>query len=162
MLTLIAAVGNHNAIGANNSLLWHIPEDMAHFRKYTMGKPVIMGRKTFESIGARPLPGRENIVVTSSDICYTGVCTVNTIDRALSIASAYNESVVIGGQTLYEQTIGIADKLVISHVDMDCDADVFFPPIDLSVWKVNKTTTVNSSLPFTTERKAIGSSVLWM
>ena len=129
MITLIAAIGEMNEIGYKNRLLWNIPSDMAHFKKYTLGKPVVMGRKTFESIGARPLPGRLNIVVTSAHYSITNVITTPTLESALKFSEDYDELIVIGGASIYEQTMHKADKLVITHVPGKYTADAFFPDI---------------------------------
>jgi dihydrofolate reductase len=133
MITLIAAIGANNEIGLGNKLLWHSPEDMAHFRLYTLGKPVIMGRKTYASIGNRPLPGRKCIVISTSPQDNSAV-RANSVEEALSLEHCYPEMVVIGGESIYRQTIGIADKLVITHVHHTFDADTFFPKIDNRVW----------------------------
>lgn len=108
---------------------------MKHFRAYTMGKVVIMGRKTYASIGNKPLPGRKCIVVSTSDL---NEITAHSVDEALSIEYCYPELVVIGGASIYAQTIDRADKLVITHIDAEFTADTFFPDIDLSKWKINK------------------------
>ncbi len=134
MITLIAAIGLHNEIGCENRLLWDIPEDMKHFKEYTMGKVVIMGRKTFDSIG-RALPGRKNIIITNNPIPNL-LCT-NSIEKALEIDHCYPELVVIGGQTIYRQAMKYATKLVITHVDETFKADVFFPKIDLTKWQIS-------------------------
>lgn len=135
MITLIAAIGRNNELGLGNQLLWNIPEDMKHFKAYTTGKVVIMGRKTFQSIG-RTLPGRKNVIVSTQDIGGVAV-HAKDIDSALSIDYCYPELVVIGGALIYRQTIERADKLVITHIDADFTADVYFPAIDLKVWKIN-------------------------
>jgi dihydrofolate reductase len=106
---------------------------MKHFKSYTMGKVVIMGRKTFASIG-KPLPGRKSIVVSTSPVA--GVVNAASIDSALSVEYCYPELVIIGGASLYEQTIDRADKLIITHIDKEFDADTFFPIIDLEKWKI--------------------------
>lgn len=137
MITLIAAIGRNREIGYGNDLLWKIPEDMKHFKTYTMGKVVIMGRKTFASIG-RTLPGRKNIVISTQNLANQCVIA-HTIESALSIEHCYPELVIIGGASLYEQTIEFADKLVITHVDAEFNADTFFPMIDLTQWKINST-----------------------
>lgn len=135
MITLIAAIGRNRELGLNNQLLWEIPEDMKHFREYTTGKVVIMGRKTFESIGLKPLPNRENVVISSTE--YSNVISADNIDTALVLQYIRPEVVIIGGASIYNQTIGIADKLVITHIDADFEADTFFPVIDLNKWKIN-------------------------
>jgi dihydrofolate reductase len=135
VITLIAAIGRNNELGFKNKLLWNIPEDMLHFKTYTMGKTVIMGRKTFASIG-KELPGRRNVIVSSLNAGSIGI-SAHSIESALSIEHCYHELVVIGGASIYNQTIDLADKLVITHVDADFEADVFFPEIDLTKWKIN-------------------------
>lgn len=136
MITLIAAIGRNREIGFENKLLWNIPEDMKHFKSYTMGKVLIMGRKTFVSIGNKPLPGRKCIVVSTQDL-HGAAIRAKDIDSALSVDYCYPEIVVIGGESIYRQTIDKADKLVITHVDADFKADTFFPPIDLTKWRIN-------------------------
>lgn len=135
MITLIAAIGKNNEIGFGNRLLWDIPEDMKHFKNYTMGKVVIMGRKTYQSIG-KPLPGRKNIVITTKSLQNFAI-TAKTVEEALSIDYCYPELVVIGGESVYKQTINLADKLIITHVDAAFQADAFFPEINLQYWKIN-------------------------
>lgn len=144
MITLIAAIGRNNEIGLDNKLLWNIPEDMKHFRDYTMGKVVIMGSRTFASIGKRTLPGRKCIVLTSRDMKELAV-PARSIDDVLSIEHCYPELVIIGGATVYEQAMPYADKLVITHIDEEFVADTYFPNIDLTVWyessKINSSNT---------------------
>lgn len=139
MITLIAAVGKNNEIGLNGKLLWNIPEDMAHFKSYTLGKMIVMGSNTFASIGNKPLPGRKCVVVSSHGLAGLAV-HAKTIDSALSIEHCYPEIVVIGGASIYEQTIDRASKLVITHVDAQFKADTYFPDIDLSKWMINTST----------------------
>ena len=138
MITLIAAIGRNNEIGFENKLLWNIPEDMKHFKAYTMGKVLIMGRKTFASIGNKSLPGRKCIVISTHDL-FGAAVRAKDVDSALSIDYCYPEIVVIGGASVYRQTIDRADKLVITHIDADFRADTFFPPIDLTKWRINST-----------------------
>jgi dihydrofolate reductase len=139
MITLIAAIGRNNEIGFKNRLLWNIPEDMKHFKSYTMGKVVIMGSNTFLSIGSKPLPGRKCIVISSQDLHGCAAIPAKSVDAALSVDYCYPELVIIGGASIYEQTINRADKLVITHVDAEFEADTFFPRIDLTKWKINST-----------------------
>lgn len=136
MITLIAAIGRNNEIGFDNKLLWNIPEDMRHFKNYTMGKVLIMGRKTFVSIGSKPLPGRKCIVISTQDLNGMAIRAGN-VDDALSIDYCYPELVVIGGASIYRQTIDRADKLVITHIDSEFKADTFFPKIDLTSWSLD-------------------------
>ena len=136
MITLIAAIGRNRELGFDNKLLWKIPEDMCHFKNYTMGKVIIMGSNTFASLGHRVLPGRKSIVISTQDL---GSLTIRakSIEDALSIDHCYPEIVIIGGASIYEQTIDLADKLVITHIDAEFKADRFFPVIDLAKWKIN-------------------------
>jgi dihydrofolate reductase len=135
MITLIAAIGKNNEIGYNNELLWKIPEDMKHFRNYTTGKVVIMGRKTFQSIG-KVLPGRKCIVISTQEPDNRAVYAKSIAD-ALSIDHCYKEIVIIGGASIYEQTIDLANKLVITHVESSFCADSYFPEINLNKWKIS-------------------------
>lgn len=137
MITLIAAIGRNNEIGYNNQLLWHIPEDMKHFKSYTMGKVVIMGSNTFASIGNKPLPGRKCVVISKQNLHGCAAIPAKSVEDALSIEHCYDELVVIGGASIYEQTINLAHKLVITHVDAEFKADTFFPEIDLTKWEIN-------------------------
>jgi len=141
-LSIIAAIGKNNELGKDNQLLWNLPEDMRHFRETTRGHTVIMGRKTFESIG-RPLPNRKNIVVTR-DRAYTaeGIEVAHSLEEALAlVANDSSEVFVIGGATLYTEALPQADKLYITHVDGAFEADTFFPVIDAS-WKKTSETTI--------------------
>lgn len=136
MISLIAAIGKNNELGKGNTLLFSMPADMKHFRNTTKLHTVIMGRKTFESIG-RPLPNRRNIVITRNlNYKPEGVEIVHSLSEALDIIPDQNEEIfIIGGAELYKQTMPIADKLYITHVDAeDKDADAFFPEIIPIVW----------------------------
>ena len=135
MITILAAIGSKGELGKNNSLLWKIPEDMQFFKTYTTGKTVIMGRKTYESIG-RPLPNRKNIVVSSSPI--NGVVTCSLLPVALELVKDDAEIVIIGGGQLYKDAIELANKMLITHVHSVFEADVFFPEIDHSAWLMKK------------------------
>lgn len=135
---IIVAIADNNAIGKDNALLWHISEDLKFFKRTTMGCPVIMGRKTFESIG-RPLPKRQNVVVTRSGFdAPDGVAVVNSIEDAYSLLGEETERCfVIGGGQVYAQAMSHVDRLVVTHVHTVIeDADTFFPPIDSEVWAV--------------------------
>lgn len=141
-------MGRNREIGYKNQLLWNIPEDMKHFRAYTMGKVLIMGRKTFESIGGAPLPGRKCIVVSTQPSAGLAI-TAKSVEEALSIEYCYPEIVVIGGASIYEQTIDLADKLVITHVDAEFTADTYFPEIDSKKWLVKSSReSSNNSLKY--------------
>jgi len=121
-------------IGNNNQLPWHLPADFAHFKSVTMGKPVIMGRKTFESIG-KPLPGRTNIVLSRSpDARFEGVECVSSFEQALALVPDADEVMVIGGSTIYEMLLPRADRLYLSYVEAEFDGDAWFPEIDNNQW----------------------------
>jgi dihydrofolate reductase len=135
-LSLIAGIGSNNELGRDNKLLWNLPADMKHFRDTTSGHPVIMGRKTFESIG-RSLPNRRNIIITG-DPSYTrdGIEVVHSLDEAIALFKDTDDEVfVIGGAEIYKLAISIADKLYITHIAKAFEADTFFPNIDSSQWE---------------------------
>ncbi len=129
-------MGEKNEIGFENQLLWHLPKDLKHFKEITSGHPVIMGRKTYESIG-KPLPNRTNIVVSrKTDWFEEGILIVGSIKEAVKFAKKIDEEVfIIGGGKIYEQTMDIVDKLEITLVRADLQADTFFPKIDPKIWK---------------------------
>lgn len=131
-------MGLDNEIGADNQLLWHLPTDLKNFKEITTGHPIIMGRKTYESIG-RPLPNRTNIVVSRrTDWFEEGILIVGSIKEALKFAKKMDEEVfVIGGGDIYKQTIDLVDKLEVTQVKANLKADVFFPKISPKIW--NKT-----------------------
>lgn len=134
MITLIAAMDENRLIGRGNALPWHIPEDFRHFKEITMGHPIIMGRKTYESLPRRPLPGRQNIVVSRS-ASIDGVSTFSTLHGAILKGLDHHSQVfVIGGQSIYEQSINFCHRLVITHVDGSFDGDYWFPEIDMQRW----------------------------
>lgn len=134
---IIAAVADNLAIGKDNALLWHISEDLKYFRRTTSGYPVIMGRRTFESIG-RPLPGRMNIAVSRSGFNAEGLESAGSLSEAFSMAekSGAEKCFVIGGGDVYRQALPVSDRLYITFVHTEIgDADTFFPEIDMSSWK---------------------------
>lgn len=136
MISLIAAIGKNNELGKDNTLLWHLPADMKYFKDTTALHAVVMGRKTFESLG-KPLPNRRNVLITR-DVNYKqkGVEIVHSLAGALDLFPDQNEEIfIIGGGELYKQTIPIADKLYITHINAeDAEADSFFPEIIPIVW----------------------------
>ena len=135
---IIVAIADNNAIGKDNALLWHISEDLKFFKRTTMGCPVIMGRKTFESIG-RPLPKRTNVVVSRSGYAAPeGVVVVASLEEAFaSVPGDVERAFVIGGGQIYAQAMSQVDRLIVTHVHTIIeDADTFFPSIDPSVWSV--------------------------
>jgi dihydrofolate reductase len=136
-ISLIAAVAQNRAIGKNNQLLWHLPEDMRYFREATRSKTVIMGRKTWESLPEkfRPLPGRRNIVVTH-DRRYVagGAVLAHSLEEAIDVAGNDGETFVIGGAELYRQALPMAQRLYLTEVAQAYDGDVFFPEHPVAEW----------------------------
>ena len=135
MLSLIAAMAHNSVIGLNNQLPWRLPADLKHFKAVTLGKPVIMGRKTYESIG-KPLPGRINIVVTR-DASYTaeGVVIVHSLAEALAKSKAAPEAMVIGGAQLYAEALPHAQRMYLTLIDAEFAGDAFFPAYDPRDWR---------------------------
>ena len=129
-------MANNRVIGKDNKMPWHLSADLKFFKKMTMKKPVIMGRKTFESIG-RPLPGRQNIVITrSSDFSAHGITVVHDTDSAMAAAGEVEEVVIIGGGNIYQQFLPKADELYLTFIDLDTDGDAFFPDYTgIAQWK---------------------------
>ncbi len=143
IVSLVAALDENRLIGSDNGMPWYLPADFRHFKKITMGKPVIMGRKTFESIG-KPLPGRQNIVISRSGFVAEGVSSVDSIDAALKLVANIDEVMIIGGANIYQQMIGLADRLYLTHVNAVCEGDAWFPDLVLSEWDVTNETKVES------------------
>ena len=132
-LSLIAAVARNGAIGKGNALLWREPEDLRHLRRVTMGFPVIMGRKTWESLPPRfrPLPGRRNVVITrSADWHADGAEAAASIDAALALVAGTEKAFVIGGAQIYALALPLASELVLTEIELDLDGDTFFPAWD--------------------------------
>ncbi len=133
-LSIIVAMSSNLAIGVNNTLPWHLSEDLKHFKSLTTGHTIIMGRKTYESIG-RPLPNRRNIVVSRNlNTFYDGVEIVNSLEDALSISSNDEEVFIIGGSNIYEQSLSFVEYLYITEIAKAFEGDAFFPEIDKSLW----------------------------
>lgn len=135
MISIIVAIATNGVIGGDNKLLWHISEDLKNFKRITLGHPMIMGRKTFESF-PKALPNRQNIVVTRNP-AYTanGADVVLSLDEALKIASPKDEIFIIGGGEIYRQAMPLADKLYITHVDLSPQGDTTFPDISSDEWR---------------------------
>ena len=135
MISIIVAVSEDYGIGKNNELLWHIPEDMKRFKNLTFGHCVIMGKKTWESLPKKPLPGRKNIVLTDDPDEVIDQCiTAYSIEDALDKCKLNEEIFIIGGGSIYRQFMPIADRLYITHVHRQAAADIFFPEIDPLIW----------------------------
>lgn len=127
IISMIAAMAQDRIIGKDNQMPWHLPADFAWFKRCTMGKPVVMGRKTYESIG-RPLPGRQNIVISrDANLVIDGVTTVTSIDEAIKTAKDAEEIMIIGGGTIYTACLDKADKLYITHIEANIEGDTQFP-----------------------------------
>lgn len=134
-IAIIVAMAENRVIGRNNQLPWRIPADLGHFKMLTMGKPIIMGRRTHESIG-RPLPGRDNIVITADrDYQADGCQVVHSIDQALEVAGDCAEAMIIGGANLYRQTLEDADRLYLTLVKAEPQGDTWFPLIEAQQWR---------------------------
>ncbi len=135
-LALVVAMGRGGVIGRDGGLPWHFSEDLKHFRRVTTGHAVIMGRKTWDSIG-RPLPGRRNIIVSRQlDLEIEGCEVADSLERALEMAREHDtEPRIIGGATLYVQALPLATRLFLTEVDIDVDGDTFFPSLDRSEWQ---------------------------
>ena len=140
-LTIVAAVASNGVIGCGNRLLWRLSSDLKRFKALTIGKPMIMGRKTFESIG-KALPGRETIVITrDADFAFEGVHTVASVDGAVALGQKLarkmgaTEIIVAGGGEIYALTMNLAQRLVMTHVELEPEGDAHFPPVDPAVWR---------------------------
>lgn len=143
-LTLIVATERHRGIGIHNTLPWRLPEDLAFFKRTTTGHPIIMGRKTFDSIG-RPLPNRRNIVVTRNPgWSHAGTEAVGSLQQAAALVGS-GEAFVIGGAQIYVEALPLASKLVVTEIDADFNCDAFFPVIDPAVWQENSRETHQSA-----------------
>ena len=136
MVSIIVAVAQNGTIGDKNALLWHIKEDMRFFRTTTSGHAVIMGRKTFESLGSKPLPKRTNIVVTRQDVEFEGALVAHSLEEAIAMAEGDEEIFVIGGAQIYAEALKCADRLYLTLVERDYDGDTSFPEIDYRYWQL--------------------------
>lgn len=151
MLSIIVAISENNGIGLNNNLLWHIPADLKHFKQITMGKTVVMGRRTWLSLPKRPLQGRRNIVI--SDIQgeqFEGAEVVFSIEEVINTClKANDETVIIGGGSIYRQFFPFANKLYITQIYKSAEADTFFPEISDTEWeKLSEEPHLEEDIPF--------------
>jgi dihydrofolate reductase len=154
MVSIIVAIADDNGIGYKNDLLWYIPEDLKRFKKLTSGNTVIMGKRTWESLPKKPLPGRKNIVIT--DIPGEKIefsITAYSIEDALSKCEAHEEIFIIGGGSIYRQFMPVADRLYITHIHKKAPADIYFPAIDPEIWepveKEDHREAENNAVPYT-------------
>ena len=135
MITIIAAIANNHALGMDNKLIWYLPEDLKRFKRVTTGHHVIMGRKTYESLG-KPLPNRVTIIITRNKNYTASNCiVVNSLKEALKKANDDENPYILGGAEIYKLAMPIADKLDLTIVHHEFEADAFFPKIDTSIWK---------------------------
>jgi len=135
-LSLIWAMADNRVIGIENRLPWKLPADMKWFRQNTMGKPIIMGRLTFESFGAKPLPGRRNIIISRNPAyAADGIETYSSLEEALKATQNDDETMVIGGMSIYKQALPLADRLYMTQVHASVEGDAWFPEFDLQHWR---------------------------
>jgi dihydrofolate reductase len=135
MISIIVATDKKGAIGKDNALLWHLPNDLKRFKALTVGHPIIMGRKTFESIG-RPLPGRTNIIITNNKELKIDGCVIVFSLKDAIVACEGKDAYIIGGGSIYEQSMEIADMIYLTLVDVELDADTHFPKIEDEKWQL--------------------------
>lgn len=136
MITVIAAVAENNALGKENQLLWHLPDDFKRFKSLTSGHYIIMGRKTFESF-PKPLPNRTHVIISrQANYQPEGCIVVNSLEQAMEACPKTEEVFIIGGGEIYRQSIAVADKLDLTKVHASFEADTYFPEVDLSKWQL--------------------------
>lgn len=135
MITIIAAIAENGALGKDNQLIWHLPADLKRFKKVTLGHHIIMGRKTFESLG-KPLPNRTTIIITrNKNYTQKNCIVVNSLNDAIEAAKEDPNPYILGGAEIYKQAMKIANKLDLTLVHHNFEADAFFPEIDLNIWQ---------------------------
>jgi dihydrofolate reductase len=150
-ISIIVAMASNRAIGQNNKMPWHLSADLKKFKEITMGSPILMGRKTFESIG-RPLPGRSNIIISRNKNYHQNDCLVfNNVEDAIIASEKYDEIFVIGGASIYKSTLSKANYLYLTQIHKEFEGDTFFPVIDNQIWKEIEREDVNddASVDFT-------------
>lgn len=135
MISIIVAVAENGVIGDQNALLWHISEDLRRFKTLTTGHPVVMGRKTFESLG-RPLPNRTNVVISRQELAIAGCEVVHSLDEALALFPADEEVFIIGGAQIYAEALPIADRFYLTRVGHAYEGDTRFPEWDADAWRL--------------------------
>lgn len=134
LIQLVVAYSDNRVIGKDNTLPWRLPSDLAHFKRVTLGQPIIMGRKTWESLG-RPLPGRPNLVVSrNKDFVAEGAQVFTSLDAALQACEGVDRVCVIGGEQLFRLALPLAHEIVATEVHADIDGDTWFPPLDAAQW----------------------------
>ena len=142
MISIIAALGNNNVIGLNNSLPWRLPADLKYFKENTLGKTIVMGLKTFQSVGAKPLPGRKNIILNNDEEYRApeNCLIAKSIEELLEMTKNEKEVMICGGASVYKQFLPLASKLYITYIYGDFRGDTYFPEINLKEWKEAKRT----------------------
>ncbi len=154
MISIIVAIAEDNGIGYKNDLLWHLPEDLKRFKKLTLGKTVVMGKKTWESLPKRPLQGRKNVIITDdrNDI-FENCIAAFSIEDAINKCQGDDEVFIIGGGSIYRQFMTYADRLYITHIHRKAPADIYFPEIDPGIWepveKEENPESMVNSVPYT-------------
>jgi len=133
ILSAVVAIAENNAIGKNNELLWHLPNDLKHFKQITSSHTVIMGRKTYDSVG-KPLPNRRNIVVTRQHIAIEGCEVVHSVEEALKLCQSEQEVFIIGGAEIYKLALPLLNRVYLTVVHHDFDGDAYFPELDKTRW----------------------------
>lgn len=145
-ITLIAALADNNCIGEDNSIPWYIPEDFAFFKQYTIGKPVVMGRKTWDSLPKKPLPDRPNFVVSrQTDLKLHGAIRMDSVEEAIQQLVDYEEIIIMGGAQIYTQALPLATDLRLTRIHINVNGDTFFPNITTNAWKKISSTSHSSS-----------------
>ena len=135
-ISMVVIADENNGIGKENKLLAHMPADLRHFKNLTVGFPVIMGRKTFDSVDNKPLPKRRNIIITTQkDLNFAGAEVVHSVPEALNLCRGEEKVAIVGGATIYEQSMHLADTIHLTRIHHTFEADTFFPEIDLSKWE---------------------------
>ncbi len=134
IITIVVAISENHVIGKDNKLLWRLPNDLKHFKEITTGHTIIMGRKTYDSVG-KPLPNRRNIVITRQNITIPGCEVVNSIEAALALCAGEPEVFIVGGAEIYKQAIKLTDRIYLTIVHKDFEGDSFFPNINKDEWK---------------------------
>jgi dihydrofolate reductase len=139
IVTIVVAIAENHAIGKNNQLLWHLPKDLKHFKEITSGGTVIMGRKTYDSVG-KPLPNRRNIIITRQQIEIAGCEVVNSLQAALDLCRDHKEVFIVGGAEIYKQAMPLTDRIYLTIVHENFEADTYFPEISKDIWKETERT----------------------
>ncbi len=141
IIAIIVAVAKNNVIGMGNDIPWYCPADLKYFKQTTLGSPVLMGRKTYQSLNIKPLPGRQNIVVTrDKELCFLGCDKVASINQGINLAKSNSAQklFIIGGADIYQQCLSLAEEIYLTEVDAEVEGDRFFPQLDESIWSLTK------------------------